>query len=575
MYGIESALDRSSKSTSDLLRNRGMSEKLPRYETLILVGLFLAAFFLRVWGITFGFPYMYHGDEPMYTTRVIEILAGSNLRLTDFGYGGVLRITLGLVYWLWYMAGHLSGAFPSFADFKDWAFDNLSSIVLPGRLIAAWAGAVTCVVLYKAGRWTYGRREGLLAAILLAGVFLHVRDSHYAVADVPLVFLATVTFYLSIRILRRGQSRDYLLAGLSAGLTTATKHTGLLVILLPLLAHLLRSKAQGRPYREWLLARPLLAAYLAATLAFAIGMPYAWLDWPAALAGVNRLVTVRSQAAWGVKPDIAIGYLYYPISIGQGAGWLLSGLMLLGVGLALWRHKDEDILAMYTPLVFYGFLGYYKLGAARYILPVYPFLVLLAARCLVAAVAHSERRRLLLTSAAAVLLLWQPLANSVWCDYIFTQKDTRTLAKEWIETNIPPESILVVERWGNPPLYDLYHAPVKGEPAYWVYRIYSFGMDMENNLQVYLNEGAEYAVINNYNYDEVYEDPAIEQKRRHEYQLIERLGQLAKEITPYRGGYKPPVGYLAEQDGYTPLADVQYRDRPGPVIWIYKVPGKK
>jgi hypothetical protein len=553
-----------------------MGEKHPQDEALILVGLILVAFFLRVWGIPFGLPYMYQGDEPSFITRDIQILAGENLRPGDFLMGGVPKIANGLAYGFWYLVGHLFGAFPSFADFRNRALDNPNGTVLLARLISAWAGTVTCIVLYKAGRWTYGHREGLLAAILLAGVFLHVRDSHYAVDDVPLTFLATVTFYCSAYILRRGWRRDYLLAGVSAGLATATKYTGLAAVVLPILAHLLRCREQGSPHREWLFARPLLETYLVAILAFAIGAPYTWLYWPSTLAAVQRLATSAAQAvSWKVEP--APAYLYYPISLSQGVGWLLAGLMLLGIIWALWRHKGEDLLALYIPLTFYAVLGYYKFSAARFILPAYPFLMLLAARCLVAAVAliaHSKRRRLLLTSAAMVVLLWQPLSNSLWCDYIFTQKDTRTLAKEWIETNIPPESILVVERWGNPPLNNLYYPPIKEEPAYWVYKIFGFGMDMDNDLQVYLNEGAEYAIINNYIYDVVYDNPAIEQKRRQQYQLIEGFGQLVKEFTPYRGGYEPPVGYLAEQDGYTPFVDLQYRERPGPIIWIYKVPEK-
>jgi 4-amino-4-deoxy-L-arabinose transferase-like glycosyltransferase len=560
-----------------MMNEQHLPDKRVPYETLILLALILAAFFLRVWGITFGLPYLYHWDERnMFALRVIDFMAGGEILLKDLATEGLYKWVLGIGYGLWYLAGHLLGTFPSFTDFKDWVLDDPSGIMLFGRLIAAWAGTVTCVVLYKAGRWTYGRQEGLLAAILLAGVFLHVRDSHYAFDDIPLAFMATVAFYCSARVLRRGYRRDYLLAGLSAGLASATKFSGLAVIFLPLLAHLLRSKAQGRPYREWLFARPLLEAYLVAALALAIGTPYTWLYWPQTLTYLSQISQYNIAPPDKVEPDN--GYLFYLISLGWGAGWLMAALMLLGVGLAFWRHKNEDLLALCAPLIVYGFIGRYNLPIARFMLPIYPFLALLAARCLVAAVAfiaHSERQRLLLTSAAMVVLLGQPLANSLRCDYIFTQKDTRTLAKEWIETNIPPESILVVERTGSPPLHDLYKSPAKdGEPGYWIYGIQAFGLDMDNTVQTYLNEGFQYAIINSYMHDMVLRDPELEQKRRREYAFLEQFGQLAAEFTPYRGDFKQPLATSLEQ-GLGPLIDVWDRERPGPIIKIYKRPAEE
>jgi hypothetical protein len=555
-----------------------LPDKRVPYETLVLLSLILVAFFLRVWGITFGLPYLYHEDEKnMFALRVVDFMAGGELLLKDFATEGVYKWALGTGYGLWYLAGHLLGTFPSFADFREQALTDPSGIMVLGRLIAAWAGTVTCIVLYKAGRWTYGRWEGLLAAVLLAGVFLHVRDSHYAFDDIPLTFIVAVTFYCSARILQRGRRRDYLLAGLSAGLTAATKYSGWAVLILPVLAHLLRSKEQGRPRREWLFARPLLETYLVAIPAFAIGTPYTWLYWPNTLAMMNHMARYNSiEAPFVIEPDN--GYLYFLVSLGWGAGWPMLAFMLLGVGWAIWRHRNGDLLTLYMPLIFYVYMGYYRIPIARLILPVYPFLALLTARCLVAVVAliiRSERRRLLLTSAAMAVLLWQPLSNSLRCDYILTQEDTRTLAKEWIETHVPSEGLLVVEQFGSPPLHNLYYSPANaGEPGYWIYYIKGLGLDMDNNIQVYLNEGFQYAIINSYVYDVVYRSPVLEQKRRHEYALIQQFGQLAVEFTPYLGNFEQPLVTSLEQSA-GPLIDGWYRERPGPVIKIYKRPEDK
>ena len=66
-----------------------------------------------------------------------------------------------------------------------------------GRLLTAFMGTLTVLVVYLVGRRLRTRRAGLMAAALLGGCYLHVIHSHYATFDVMVGFLASLTLLFS------------------------------------------------------------------------------------------------------------------------------------------------------------------------------------------------------------------------------------------------------------------------------------------------------------------------------------------------------------------------------------------
>jgi hypothetical protein len=82
----------------------------------LLVGVTLAAFLLRLWGINFGLPYLYHPDEPGYVTIAQNIFKTGDLNPHFFNYPSLFFYLNALAYMPYYLAGRLAGAFSSPAD---------------------------------------------------------------------------------------------------------------------------------------------------------------------------------------------------------------------------------------------------------------------------------------------------------------------------------------------------------------------------------------------------------------------------------------------------------------------------
>src|SRR5262249_42715199 len=156
-----------------------------------------------------------------------------------------------------------------------------------------------------------------VAAALLATAFLHVRDSHFGVTDIPATFMMLVAFWaiVSSELDRR---RLWRVAGVGVlcGLAGSAKYTVLLVRL-PLFVRL------GQRARETRTPLPAAlttcaAAVVGAAAGFLIGTPFAVVE-PRRV--VHALMMVSTHLAGGHGPDLGRGWLaHLRISLRYGLG---------------------------------------------------------------------------------------------------------------------------------------------------------------------------------------------------------------------------------------------------------------
>ena len=110
-----------------------------------------------------------------------------------------------------------------------------------------------------------------------------------------------------------------------------------------------------------------------------------------------------------------------------------------------------------APLLFLLFMGMQDRFFARWLLPVYPILCLLAAFGAVSAFERIPRvRPAWAATAAAIVLGAQGLVLSVHNDLVLSRADTRQLVREWLVENLPEGGRVVVEpiapdQWATDP----------------------------------------------------------------------------------------------------------------------------
>jgi len=318
------------------------------------------------------------------------------------------------------------------------------------RLLTMWFDLGSVGLTFLIGRKLYSKQVGLLAALVMALSFTNIHGVQYSRVDVPTLFFVLLSFWFSRRLLQGLALRDYLLAGLFAGFAASTKYNGALVVVPLVVAYLLRVGSLSNLSilrRLSVNGTKLLLAGLAAVGGFLLGTPFALLDW--------KTFTFKEDARgflWQLQnmqghlgAEAANGWwFHFSITLRRGLGPLLLGLAVLGILLALYRHRRRDILLLSFPLFYFLYVGSWTVVYGRFMIPILPMLCLLAANG-IAIVANKFKKSNLIWGALVGLALVQPAWEVIKSDYILTQTDTRTLAKNWIDENLPDKSTIAMD----------------------------------------------------------------------------------------------------------------------------------
>jgi hypothetical protein len=434
------------------------------------------------------------------------------------------------------------------------------------------------------------RAAGLVAALLLAVAFLPVHYSHFALNDVPTLVGVCLSLAGTAGIYRRGRMYSFALAGIGLGLACATKYTGG-IVLLPLLAA--AAVAPGLSLRRRLAG--LVLAGVLSVGAFLVANPYALLDSGAFRQGLTQQSEAAGDAAGKLGQTASSGVGYYLWTLTWGLGWIP---LLLAVGGAVWlalRDWKLAVVLVPAPIVLILFLGSQGRYWARWLLPVYPILCLLAAACAanlatwIGARARREHLAPLALGAIAALAAVQGLVLSIHNDRVLRREDTRQLARDWLVKNTPEGAKMVVEpvfpdQWAMDPGHP---SAVTGNGNRW--RKFPTSRSLVNNdgtlrqgvgrvvkledyerttrpqlIDSYLRGGYCWVVTGSTQYGRAQVAPGQVPNAIRYYDALRRRADVVYRVEPW----KTPVRFSFDDSfNYRPLS----YERPGPEIVVYKL----
>jgi hypothetical protein len=403
---------------------------------LAFAAVVIGAFALRLWGFRQGLPLVYNADENAHFVAGAIGMFGHTYNPNYFINPPAYTYLLHLAFAVGF--GGRDGVSKAFAA-------DPGDVFAVARALSAVLGAAAVGFLAWAGARMFDRRVGLVAAALLAVAFLPVHYAHFALNDVPTLAPVSLALVGVAGVYARGRIGDYALAGAGIGLACATKYTGG-IVLLPLLAATLVGPEQTD-------LRRVTGIVLAGVLALAFFLtanPFALLDFDSFRDGLGEQSAASSDGGGKLGLTGDSGILYYLGTTTWGLGWL-PALAALGGAVALavrdWRRA---LVLVPSILVFILFMGSQDRFFARWLLPVYPLLCLLAAYGAVLlsgwVVERLGRPRPAWAAAAAgVLRCAQGLVFVIHNDVVLARSDTRQLARDWMVANVPAGTKVVIE----------------------------------------------------------------------------------------------------------------------------------
>jgi hypothetical protein len=467
------------------------------------------------------------------------------------------------------------------------------------RILSAVLGAAAVGFLVWAGRRFFDLRVGLVAGALLAVAFLPVHYSHLAVNDVPALAPLCLSLVGIAGVYRRGRVADYALAGAALGVACATKYTAGIVLLCLVAA---AATSQSRPLKG---SDPLRAdrrkgsdpvsadrlkgsdpwwglavAGALAIVGFLVANPYALLDPGAFKAGLLEQSQASSDGGGKLGLVGDSGHLYYLATLTWGLGWLPT-IAAAGGAVGLWlRERALALVLVPAPVVFLLFMGAQDRFFARWLLPIYPLLCLLAAWAAVETARRLRPGRAWAVAVVAALLCVQGLVFSIHNDVVLARDDTRALARAWMVENIPEGDRVVIEpvapdQWAMDPGRPSAATGTGNRWNKWptsrfrgrVIKLEDFERTLRTSLLVrYERAGYCHVVTGSTQYGRALTEPEEVPQAIAYYDALKRRSDIVYRVSP-RGD--EPVNRFSFDFSFNSYP-LDY-ERPGPEIVIYRL----
>lgn len=393
-----------------------------------------AALALRLLGLCWGLPHTYNADEP-YVVNLAVSFGGGSLKPYAFKYPTLWPYFLFLCYGVYFLLWSGFGLRRKVIEFVGLYAWNPTGFYLIARLWAAALSILALVWLWRAEKELRGAKDGPpWAAWLMAVAPVLVEAAHSAKPDCAMFFFAALAWLFGLRALLRGLRRDHLLCGVFCGLALSCQYTAAPLMLLPVLAWALGKK---RAPAWW----P-LAALACAGAAFLAGSPYVVLDFSRFKDSIQDLLALKNLRP--LDRAAIFSAVLRNIASFAGSGSAAAVFSLVGLG-ALWRRRQARA-ALFLALPVLGYVallaGNPDGGWPRYLLGAFPGLALLSAEGL----SFFDRpKRPLVSVLLAALVLVPGAALSLSMDLVMRRPDTRQLAQDWVEAEIPEGKTLLLD----------------------------------------------------------------------------------------------------------------------------------
>ncbi len=430
-----------------------MNRKQPMLNRLFPPAAAVLALAFGLIGIRWGLPALWYPDEPETLEQIVIPMARSlDLNPHVFNKGSL---------YYYFLLAVLSPVFAAIKLFHISAADYealVGKLGLISRIATAMAGVFGVLLMHRVAKRMAGEAAARLAALFLAVNLAYAAYSHFAYMEVPLLAMLLACLLFGLRHLETRKTRDLALAAFTAGMAVSVKYNAALftaVILFILLASMTTAAmktagsegaGKGRPesrFRRVLDAIPFRPALLCACLmaaGFLMTTPFALLDYRTFLDTLSRQSVIAKEgykvftgvSAWAGNFEllgVCFGPVLFPLVLAAWVGLLIRWMI---------RPSAVEALAVFPPLIYYLYIGTWRITAIRYVLPMVPFLILSAAILIDRLVLSGPKlKRPVLAVVAAVLVF---SAFGSFRNLLSFTADSRVRAEKWMAERMPAGS---------------------------------------------------------------------------------------------------------------------------------------
>ncbi len=480
-----------------------------------IFGILIFGAVIRLWGLDFGLPHIYHPDEFQKYKAVMRMVEHGDLNPRYFWHPSLL------LYATYGMNSLMHLLFIN-GDFA-------STIILAGRMVSCLAGIASIFFVYKIGELLWNRRAGLIASLLLSTFPLAVTCSRYLKEDSLLTSIVLGATLLTVQAAQTGSLPRLLAAGLVAGLSSSVKYSGIISFFI----------IWGYPFicrnssvSFFTRVKHSVLATIVVPLGFLIGTPYSVLDSQTflndfnherqhMLTGHSSIITAASQY-WMFHIKHSLLKAITPLN-------LILGIIALGGIIRQFRFPALYLIGLI--LLYYLPAEFVRAKPApqpeRYIMPCLPFLALAIAWF------YEQLKstpKLINAALATFILIGITLSayRSITLAYEILP-DTRDQAAQWLTQNVKPREKVIVD-WEQ-------YGPQFKSPVFSVEYLDPNTVMMDLVATNLKSRNGDYLVLSSLHYDRYFSQPNMPASLRSLIRSIKKSYPIVKEFAPKYGTY--------------------------------------
>ena len=432
----------------------------------LLIVILLIALGLRIYGIQFGEPFRYHPDEIKLVLQAGHFLEPAGWTVENFfrlgSYPPLYTYMLAGIYAACCGVYLLFGILPSILAVKEFYYTDTFAFHIIARYFTALLGTASIALVYYCGNRLFNRRVAIFASIVLATVFLHVRNSHFATVDIPATFMELAAFALCVKVYMEGGLKNYVVAGFLCGLAAAMKFNVGIIGVVFVVAHIFGEYNRGTLSFKRVFSKEMIVGVVSVVLGFAVGCPMLLLDPVRFLSGVFRYSELQSYGKVGLGGGF---FSYFVGGMSPGFGvfshnstWEALGPVLTIAGFVgtIWliiSKRQQNWLAVIFPVIFYIMIGKINYKTMRQFVPMLPFFILSAGIFIDAMLVKLRGRDIwqkVIFVALILAIIIPESAKALRWSAVMSQPDPRTRAKVWVEEHVADGTHIALEKFGPP-----------------------------------------------------------------------------------------------------------------------------
>lgn len=438
----------------------GERELARRHVVLALVALMTLALVARLWTLDFALPFAQEPDP--HIIGQIELLSKDELTDEDVFYSSIYPHLLARTAMLFGDVTREPEGVESFT--LDQHLAAAGRLHVRVRTVIAFFSVLIVPATFWIACYFVGRKWALFAAALAATSTLSLQFGQMARPHAAVGPLIALAIGAALHLRHRGDTRSFVIAGALASLALACLINACVALVPAAVAYLLRNNARRRIFDARLLI-PIALLSLTVWIAY----PFFFIERPpGAEAPVEegtfnfawQSINWNDFAGQGMPTLFMTLWYYEPVALvlamwglvaWLGPQHLVPGANVHARGIVAWsmrkdtpeiQQRRRDLIVVLSFALLYALIiGLYRRNQQRFLLPLLPFVAVLAAYGMRAI---TRSRPKLLTIALLALALALPTLACIGYTRMRTRPHTLEQLASWIEGNLERES----ERFG-------------------------------------------------------------------------------------------------------------------------------